>query len=116
MKNRIDLSMLLAEANGDADRRLGLFALLNLGIVEILASGTLSSADATEFFFNAQNCLYVRKELGDKLADEIMSHGVQLQDLFSVLPEREAQKEFQRELASIRSLCMQLMERRELVA
>lgn len=116
MKNHIDLPTLMTEANGEGTPPLAIFAVLNLGIVELLANGALSTTNATQFFFNAQNCLHVRKVLRDKLADEIMSHGVQLQDLFSVLPEREAQQEFQRELTSIRSLCLQLLQQHELVA
>jgi hypothetical protein len=87
-----------------------------LAFTEGLGRNPMSAIDATRLFFNAENCLYVRKKLRDKKADEIMGHGVQLQDLFEVLPGKEAQQEFQRELASIRSLCLQLMERHELVA
>jgi hypothetical protein len=45
-----------------------------------------------------------------------MSHGVQLPDLFEVLPPEEAHREFQRELATIRSLCLKLLEGQRLVA
>jgi hypothetical protein len=45
-----------------------------------------------------------------------MSHGVQLRDLFEALSEKEAQREFQRELATLRSLAAGLMEQHELVA
>ena len=114
--DRIDLAKLLSGVGGNADRTLGMFAVLNLGIVEMLASGALNSADATRLFFNAENCLYVRKKLRDKIADEIMSHGVELQDLFAAMPAAESQQEFQRELQSIRSLCLQLLERHALVA
>lgn len=117
MSSAIDLSELLSsENNGRDPRRLGLFALLGLGIVECLVNGALGSAEATRLFFHAQNCHYVRKDLRDKIADEIMSRGVQLQDLFEALPEQEAQKEFQRELEAIRSLCLRLLERHQLVA
>ena len=112
---KIDLSKVLSGVGGNG-RQLGMFAVLNLGIVELLASGALSSADATRLFFNAENCLYVRKKLRDKVADKIMGHGVQLHDLFEVLPGKEAQQEFQRELQSIRSLCLQLLDQHELVA
>lgn len=112
----IELVKLLADSGKDKDRRLGLFAVVNLGLVELLASGTLGAADATRVFFNAKNCLYVRNQLRDKAADKIMSHGVQLQDLFDVLPGKEAQREFQKELGTIRTLCMQLLEQHELVA
>ena len=110
MKDNIDLSALLAGVDGGAARRLSLFALLGLGMVESLANGALSTADAVRVFFNAQNCLYVRKKLRDKVADEVMSHGVQLHDLFEALPERESQQEFQRELGTMRSLCLRLLD------
>ncbi len=116
MSSMIDLSELLSGTGGDGPRRLGLFALLTLGITESLASGTLGSGDATRLFFHAQNCLYVRKRLRNEIADEIMSHGVQLQDLFEALSEQEAQKEFQRELGAIRSLCLRLLDQHQLVA
>ena len=112
----IEFATVLPGENGRRDSQLRLFAVLNLGIVELLASGAMSSLDATRLFFNAENCLYVRKKLHDKVADEIMGHGVQLHDLFEVLPTREAQKEFQRELAAVRSLCLHLLEQHELVA
>jgi hypothetical protein len=116
MRDSIDLSQLLAGIADDAPRRLGVFALLGLGIVESLANGALSSADAVRVFFGAQNCLYVRKKLRDDLADEIMSHGVQLPDLFEALSEQEAQREFQRELGTMRSLCLRLLDLHRAVA
>jgi hypothetical protein len=111
----IVLSRLLREASRSGSRQLGFFAWLNLGIVELLANGALSASDAIRLFFNAENCLYVRKRMGDRIADKIMSHGVQLQDLFDLLPAKEAQQEFQRELGSIRNLSLQLLEQHELV-
>ena len=45
-----------------------------------------------------------------------MSHGVQLPDLFEALPTKEAHREFQRELATMRSLCLKLLEGKQLVA
>ena len=105
----------LAKVLHDSNRRLGFFALLNLGIVEMLANGAWSSADAIRLFFNAENCLYVRK-CKDRVADKIMSHGVQLSDLFDLLPAKQAQQEFQRELGTIRSLSLQLLNQHELVA
>jgi hypothetical protein len=53
--------------------------------------------------------------LCDKTADAIMSHGVQLPDLFDVLPREEAHREFQRELAIMRALCLKLLEEKQLV-
>jgi hypothetical protein len=116
MRKSIDLSRLLSSMEEDPSRQLGLFALVNLGVVELLANGALSAAEAIPFFFNAQNCLYARKQLRHKLADAIMSHGVQLEDLFEALPEKEAQQEFQRELRTLRSLALQLLDQHELVA
>ena len=115
MSGIIDLSSLLPGMADDSPR-LGVLALLTLGVVESLAGGALGSDDATRRFFNARNFAFVRKQLREKLADEIMSRGVQLQDLFEALPERQAQQEFQRELASIRALCLQLLERHQLAA
>lgn len=111
MKQGIELSGLLVNVAEDVPRQLEVFALLGLGMVESLSSGALSSDEAVTAFFNAQNCLFVRKQLRDKVADEVMSHGVQLRDLFEALTEKEAQQEFQRELGTIRSLCLQLLDR-----
>lgn len=116
MKHRMDLSALLSDNHGDTSRQLGMFALLNLGVIELLANGAMSAADAVPFFYHAGNCRYVRRKLRNKTADKIMSHGVQLDDLFEALPEREAQQEFQREIVSIRSLCLQLLDQHQLVA
>ncbi len=98
------------------ERQLALFALLNLGIVESLGSGELSPSNALHLFYNADNCLHVRKTLRDKTADQIMGHGIQLQDLIDALPGEEAQQEFQRELTAIRSLCLELLHQHQLAA
>jgi hypothetical protein len=89
-----------------------LFALLNLGLVQSLAGGIVSSTEAVERFYHAQNCLYVQKHFRQKAAHTIMSHGVQLPDLFESLLAEEAQREFYHELEIIRSLCFQLLEKR----
>ena len=41
-----------------------------------------------------------------------MSRGVQLPDLFDSLPPLVAQREFQHELAKMRSLCLSLLEKK----
>ena len=110
MKDNIDLSGLLTGLGSEAPSQLGVFAFLGLGVVESLATGALSASDAVRVLFNSQNCQYVHKKLRDEVADKIMSHGVQLADLFEALPEQVAQQEFQRELEKIRSLCLQLLE------
>ena len=63
----------------------------------------------------AENCLFVRKHLHDRTAAAIMSHGVQLPDVFEVLPREEAQREFQRELATMRALILKLFAEKPLV-
>jgi hypothetical protein len=112
MNDRIDLQTLLEVVQKSLPQLKALFALLNLGIIESLANGLMSAADAPRLFYHADNCLFVRKQLRDKTADEIMSRGVQLPDLFDSLPADEAQREFQRELAVMRGLCLKLLEKK----
>ena len=116
MHTSMSLKTLLVASGGTPAQQLGLLALLTLGVLESLANGLLSTTDALRVFFHTENCLFVRKQLRDKLADAIMSHGVQLPDLFEVLPPEEAHREFQRELATIRLLCLKLLEAQRLVA
>ena len=116
MNTRISIETLLTALGGTPAQQLTLFALLSMGMIESVANGILSAADALQVFFHAENCLFVKKRLRDKTADAIMSHGVQLTDLFDVLPREEAQREFRRELATMRGLCLQLLEERPLVA
>ena len=115
MKQPVDLQMLLSHAT-DKNQQIVSFALLPLGIVEALASGATTASRAVELFFHADNCLFVRKQLRQKTADEIMSRGVQLPDLFDALSAEEAQQEFQRELAVMRLLCLKLLEDKQLAA
>src|SRR6266699_2460640 len=105
----------LLPAAGKTPQRLALFGLLSLGVIESLANGLLSASDAVRLFFNAANCLFVRQRLRNKMADEVMSRGVQLPDLFDALSAEEAQREFQRELAAMRTLCLRLLEQRRVV-
>jgi len=116
MNPPLSLRTLLAASGGTPAQQVVLFALLTLGMLESLANGVLSATDALRVFFHAENCLYVRKQLRDKTADAIMSHGVQLPDLLEVLTLTEAHREFQRELAVMRSLCLKLLEEKPLVA
>jgi len=108
MKQMIDLRIALTDGRNDAGRQLPIFALLNLGIIQSLLCGVISAEDAIQLFYNAENCLYVRRHLRNKIADAIMSHGVQLPDLFESLPAAEAHREFTSELETIRSLCLKL--------
>lgn len=111
MNESMDLKNLLTSLEITPIQSIALFALLNLGIVESLANGPLSAADAVRLFFQAKNCLLVRKQLRDRTADEVMSRGVQLPDLFDALPANEAQREFLHELATMRRLCLKLLEK-----
>lgn len=115
MRNRINLESLLSQA-GDKDQQITSFALLCLGIIESLSSGLIGVKDSPTLFFHSENCLFVRKTLKEKIADQIMSHGVQLPDLFDSLPPLEAQREFQRELAKLHALCLRLHEGKRVAA
>lgn len=102
-------SIMLSEIGGEPAQRLRFFALLNLHIVQSLASGVMSAAEAIQLFYNAENCFYVRKHFRNKQASAVMSHGVQLPDLFEALSAKDASREFFHELETIRSLCMNLL-------
>jgi hypothetical protein len=106
----VRLDSILAEAGEQTSRQLAVFALLGLGVIDSLASGLMSATDAVHSFFNADNCLFVRHRLKDKVADKVMSHGAQLADLFDLLPADEAHRQFRHELSAMRSLCQKLVE------
>lgn len=116
MNRSISLKTLLSEAGQVPERQSSLFALVSLGILESLSNGLMSTTDAVRLFFNAENCLFTQKFLNEKMADEVMSRGVQLPDLFETLPIEEANREFHRELATMRSLCFKLLEEERLAA
>ncbi len=90
MRRRLPMRIHLSEAKGTPTHKLELFALLNLGLVQSLASGVLSPTEAIQCFYHAENCVYVQRRLRKREARVIMSHGVQLADLFEWLPEEEA--------------------------
>jgi len=56
MRQSYRLRIVLADANGDLPQQLELFALVNLGLVQSLASGVLSATEAVQHFYNADNC------------------------------------------------------------
>jgi hypothetical protein len=116
MKNRMHLQSLLTASKVSPRQQVVLFALLTLGIIDSLANGLMSANAALRVFFHAENCRFVRTHLRDKVADRIMSHGVQLPDLYEALSTEEAQREFQSELATMRALCLKLLEAKHLVA
>jgi hypothetical protein len=116
MKQEFRLEDLVSTVNKDRTDRLAFFALINLGFIESLANGLIGATEAVSHFYFADNCMFVRKTLKNKTADRIMSHGVQLPDLFDCLPIENAQREFLHELATMRALCLQLLESRRQVA
>ncbi len=83
--------------------------MLCLGAIDSLVTGTIRVNDGISLFFDANNCHYVQEHLQEKIADEVMSRGVQLPDLFDALPNDEAQQEYHRELAVMHSLCLRLI-------
>ena len=113
MKQSDPFRIVLSDASRDpgVTHQLEFFALLNLGLVQSLASGILSATEAIQRFYHADNCLYVRKHLQNREANAVMSHGVQLPDLFDSLSAEEAQREFFHELETMRSLCLKLLEK-----
>ncbi|MEW6218243.1 MAG: hypothetical protein AB1634_01760 [Thermodesulfobacteriota bacterium] len=115
MKQRVHLHTLLAQ-EVDKDQQFASFALLSLGVIESLFAGAISVSNAVDLFFHADNCLFVRKQLRQKAADEIMGRGVQLPDIFDALTAAEAQQEFQRELTAMRLLCLKLLGNIQLAA
>jgi hypothetical protein len=110
MSQTVRLEELLSAAERTPAGRRAVFALLSLGVVEALASGVLTPTEATRQFFNGENCLYVRKKLRGRLADDVMSRGVQLSDLFDILPPEQANAAFRRELEAMREHCRRLLD------
>jgi len=104
------LHIVFSEVTRGQTQQLQLFALLNLGIIQSLASGVLSATEAVQHFYHADNCLHIQEVFGDSVANSIMSHGVQLPDIFDCLSAEEAQREFLHELEIIRSLSLKLLE------
>jgi len=116
MNVKLTLNSLLDGSDRPITSSRAIFALLTLGILEWFASRPTSAANDLLKFFRAENCLFVRDRLRNRIADQIMSRGVQLPDLFDALPTAEVQREFQHELAAMRSLCLKLLEEKKLVA
>lgn len=111
MKQHPPFRLVLSELSGNLVQQLELFALVNLGLVQSLVSGVLSPTEAVQRFYHADNCLYAQKHFRSKEATAVMSHGIQLPDLFEALPTEEARREFYHELEIIRTLCLKLLEK-----
>ena len=109
MKQTHPLRVALSELSGSLAQQLELFALVNLGLVQSMASGVLTPTEAVERFYHTRNCLYVQKHFRRKEAQIIMSRGIQLPDLFDCLRPEEAQRELYNELEIMRSLCLKLL-------
>lgn len=90
-------------------QKLTVFGALNLAMVQSIDSKGASLGDVTAGFYNAANCLYVKRSLRHKDADELMSRGVQLADLFEVLPRRQAEVELKCEKDAMRAICYKLL-------
>ena len=103
--SRIELSTTMKNAH----EPLVVFALLNLGLAQSLGSGVITPEEAVETFYHGDNCLFVQRGIRKKVAAAIMSRGAQLADLFALLPEAEARREFYAELEAMRSLCLKLL-------
>lgn len=116
MKTPIYFQTMFAAAPAKPKEQAAVFALLNLGVLSSLSSGMMTASEAVQWFYHVENCQFVRRRLRDKTADEIMSHGVQLSDLFDVLSPEEAQREFQHELEVLRSLSLKILERKRIAA
>jgi len=109
MNRRRPSRILLSENRGSPVQQVEFFAILSLGIVQSLASGALTPGEAVQSFYHAANCAYVRRTLRSRHANEAMSRGVQLPDLFDALGAEEARREFYQELEAIRVLCLKLL-------
>ena len=103
----IELRAILARL--DQSQRLAVFAVINLGVMQSVGAKAMSPDQATERFFHVSNCLYVKRSLKNKLADEVMSRGVQLADLFDSLPSPQARVELSKELVCMHDLCLKLL-------
>ena len=112
----MQLEALLNAAAGGRTEELRLFSRLILGVTEELDQGLISASDAVRSVYNADNCLFIRKRFRKELPDRIMSHGVQLPDLFDALPGEVAYREFKHELSTMRSLCLKILDGLPLVA
>ncbi len=103
--------ILLSDSKDNSTVELTSFAFLNLGLVQSLNSGALSPAEAIQYFYHADNCLYVREHFQSREANAIMSRGVQLPDLFAHLPPEEARRALLHELEEMRALCSSLLKK-----
>jgi hypothetical protein len=105
----LKLEALLGSRSTTDRQALEAFAVLNLGIIESMRTGTINPDDAVCRFYNAANCLFVRRKLKNAVCDEIMSRGVQMPDLFVILSPSVARRQFAVELNTVGKLCLKLL-------
>jgi hypothetical protein len=108
---KFHLKTLLDQSGRTRNQKVAALATLMLGVVEALSRDALDPTGATVALFNAENCIYVHRQLKNSAADEIMSRGVQLTDLFDILPPGKAKAEFAKELEAMRRLSVGLLRR-----
>jgi hypothetical protein len=106
----------LTKLTAHEEKPLALFVVTSLGNIDSLVAGSITPTEAIRVFFHAKNCLYVRRKLRNKQEDEVMGRGVQLADLFDVLPMEEAHREFQHELQAMKTICHDLLQAERLAA
>lgn len=104
---RVDLSALLKDFA--KPQKKAVLAGLNLAILGSIDMQQMTADEAIAGFYHATNCLYVKRSIKDRSADELMSRGVQLADLFEALPPGKARSELKKELRAMRSLCFKLL-------
>ncbi len=109
MKHPLRLHSLFSGSKSKSADDLRTFATIALGVIDSLAAGVTTPTDAVRYFFNAENCQFVKTRLKNRLASQIMSGGVQLPDLSEALAPEVAFQEYQRELVGIRSLSLKLL-------
>jgi hypothetical protein len=73
MTKKIYLKSILLYGCRSPEESLKVFALLNLGILKALEHGLMSASEALRLFFHAENSLFVRQQLANSIADEIIS-------------------------------------------
>jgi len=90
--------------------KLAQFVVLNLQLIQSLEEEKMTADGAVLFFYNADNCLYVKRIFkGNADAQDLMARGIQLPDLFTVLPVAKARKEFRKELKIMRAASRRLL-------
>lgn len=104
---RVELSALLKDFA--KPQKKAVLAGLNLAILGSIDMQQMTAEEAIAGFYHSTNCLYVKRSIKDRVADELMSRGVQLADLFEALPQGKARSELKKELRAMRSLCFKLL-------